>query len=170
MKIDVDDLPIGKSSDEVSGFVPTQHELLIIAKYWAMADAENRFDLWHHGGIGSREFWMLEHAPDRIDEIGGLVGSDLVEKVVEDAWEEFGKQQDGYVWWVFRHGSQEHREMIDRITASMMEEASGGDEEGGDGDGLASSGKPETGPVAPLDTPTHSDALDPGRRDPANDN
>jgi hypothetical protein len=113
----------GPEAVEVSGFIPTKHELKEIVKYWHLRRLYNRFFYWfHYGQSGSTEWRISIYAQRRIARVEELLSEKDVEEAVSDAEGDF---KDRYRisdedWNIYKNGSEEewdaHRaQCLDRL-------------------------------------------------------
>ena len=169
----------GEGGKEIPDFAVTRYELLALVRFWARKSLGIQWEERVMGQTGSYEWRMRTYAGRRIENIADLIGDEPVNEAIEEAREEFGKKRDPYAWWVFCHGGEEDWEVLDKITMSMMDEATAGvreqiqsrdnDPKQGEKTDLDASDKSE-GRSDPPNAPNRGGAFDPGRRDPANDN
>jgi hypothetical protein len=99
---------------------PTRNELHQLARYWATEIIDLDYDFFLYGGTGSSEWRVREFANRRLSTMCTLLGADVVENIVSEAEQAFGKTVDQRAWKVFMQGNpKEHaqfqREVEDRI-------------------------------------------------------
>lgn len=99
----------GDGAQEVSGVVPTRHELLELAKYWAKIAVDHEWYFFCTGQTGSTEWRETAYAHNRIGRIADLLGEEAVGLAVEEAYHEFARDLDATDWAIFRNGSEEER-------------------------------------------------------------
>lgn len=91
-----------KGGKEPVGFIPTQHELLQIAKYWYRREVELQWWFFTTGNADSSEgVW-------RIPQIASLVGEEDLRKAIDEVYIEFRDQDysNMRLWQIFRRGNQ----------------------------------------------------------------
>ena len=101
----------GPGAEEIAAFVPTRHELLLLARYWAERAVGTEFKVFLTAQTGSTEIRIQPYAWARINRIGSLLG-DCVEKIVEEVYEQFGTHQNSRFWQAFLHGTKEERNAV----------------------------------------------------------
>jgi len=113
----------GPDSAEMPEFVPTRHELVQLAKYWATLDLDDLFDFFLYGQTGSSEWRRVAFARRRICRIATVLGEEEVQKAVEEAEKEFSKTIDPRAWAIFKNGTPEEREAFqDEVLRSFSED------------------------------------------------
>jgi hypothetical protein len=101
----------GLGAEEVQGFVPTRHELIELAKYWAKVDLEIAWSCFCSMGNGGREIRLGPFAWRRVERIAALLG-DVVYAAVDEVREDFGKSIDRREWNIFLNGTPEEKEAV----------------------------------------------------------
>ena len=114
----------GSGAAEIPDFVPTRHELLQLVNFWAKEalgyEFYETFLFAQYCSSGSR---LSGYAWRRINRIGELLGEERVKEAVEEAYAEFGKNQDQRYWEIFMHGSSEDRNALqDEIQRKMQDD------------------------------------------------
>ena len=99
----------GPNSAEMPEFVPTRYELIQLAKYWATIVIDLRFDYFLYTQTGSSEWRLDAFAWRRVGRIGEILGQDQINKVIDQAYEEYGKKQDPRAWSIFLNGTPEEQ-------------------------------------------------------------
>ena len=112
----------GSGAEEMEGFLPTQHELIQLAKYWAKVAIDIEYFWFCYQQTGSTEIRRGPFARRRVARIAHLLGEDVVNKAKEEAYEEYGKDQDPRIWNVFLNGTREEREAVQDEIAQKMQE------------------------------------------------
>ncbi len=110
----------GPGSIEFPSFVPTRHELVQLAKYWASVRMDLDFSHFIDGQTGSSEIRLGPFASRRIARIAAALGEDEVAKAVNEAYDEFGKRCDPRTWKVFREGTPEEQKTLQAEIAREM--------------------------------------------------
>lgn len=95
----------GFGAEEVSGFIPTRHELLLLARHWADVAIWRNFNDWSNETASSSGWRRIFFAWRRVDRIRTLLGDDLVDQViteeVNDLYEQCGKNCRPDDWQTF---------------------------------------------------------------------
>lgn len=113
----------GPNSVEMPEFVPTRYELIQLAKYWATIVIDLRFDYFLYTTTGSSEWRLDAFARRRVGRIGEILGQDEINKVIDQAYEEYGKEQDPRAWSIFLNGTPEEKEAFqDEIQQKISEQ------------------------------------------------
>ena len=113
----------GPGARVIDGFLPTQHELIQLAKYWTKVAVEIEFDWFLFQGTGSTDIRLQPFAWRRVSRITRVLGHEEVGKAVEEAYDEFGKGCDPRTWRIFRNGTPEEREALrDEIDRNIRAE------------------------------------------------
>jgi hypothetical protein len=112
----------GPDSVEMPEFVPTRYELIQLAKYWATLALDLQFDFFLYGQTGSSEYRLDAFARRRVGWIAEILGREQVDKVIDQAYEEYGKKQDAKAWGIFMTGTPEEQEAFqDEIQRRICE-------------------------------------------------
>lgn len=113
----------GPNSVEMPEFVPTRYELIQLAKYWATIALDLRFDYFPYTQTGSSEWRRDAFASRRVGRIGEILGQDQINKVIDQAYEEYGKKQDPRAWSIFLNGTPEEQQAFqDEIQQKISEQ------------------------------------------------
>ena len=96
----------GLDAGEVPAFVPTRHELLQIARYWADVELDLNFFMAIHQCVGSDWLRKTSFAARRIGRIERALGGDDVERVVEDVRKKLSSSVDPRYWKAFVEGDK----------------------------------------------------------------
>jgi hypothetical protein len=102
----------GPGSIEFPRFVPTQHELIQLTRYWASVRINIDFSYFVDGQTGSSEIRLRPFASRRIARIAAALGEDEVAKAVNEAYEDFGTGIDPRTWRIFRDGTPEEQQAL----------------------------------------------------------
>ena len=97
--------PIGHV-DEVNGpgaglvrdFVPTRYEVLELAKHWAEIQIDLEYFCWLHQTSGSDWSRRVAFAGMRLSRMQKCLGEEVIKKVYDTTFEEFGKRQNPDDW------------------------------------------------------------------------
>ena len=104
-------------------FVPTRYELTQLAKCWMTIVINLRFDYFLYTQTGSSEWRLGAFARRRVGRIGKILGQDEINKVIDQAYEEYGKEQDPRAWSIFLNGTPEEKEAFrDEIQQKISEQ------------------------------------------------
>jgi hypothetical protein len=102
-----------EGAKEVPGFEPIVHELSVLVKYWMKQIIEDDYSFFCYqqfcGSLNRRSAF----ANRRISRIEALIGEDAVKRAIDEAYEEFGRQEDSEAWRIFLHGTDEERRQFD---------------------------------------------------------
>jgi hypothetical protein len=102
----------GPGAEEISGFVPTRHESIVIAKHWMRVQLDEEYFCFLTSSSGSSTWRRVAFAGRRIERLAGLLG----EQAVTDAWEEvrkeFAEGQDPESVDIFLNGNAEQQEAL----------------------------------------------------------
>jgi hypothetical protein len=113
----------GPNSAEMPELVPTRYELIQLAKYWATIALDLRFDYFLYTQTGSSEWRLDAFARRRVGRIGEILGQEEIEKVIAQAYEEYGKKQDPRAWSIFLNGTPEEQQAFqDEIQQKIGEQ------------------------------------------------
>ncbi len=98
----------GAGAKEVSGFLPTRHELIVLVKYWAERMLDDKYLSFVMGGTGSTEIRRRPFARRRIQRIQELLGAGDVSKAIEEVHEEYKEKYsiDSEEWSIFTSGDK----------------------------------------------------------------
>jgi hypothetical protein len=113
----------GPGAVEVPAFVPTRHELIQLAKYWAGVEIDLEFSWFVYQATGSSEIRRGPFASRRIARIAEALGEEAVAEAVRQAYNEFAKGIDPRTWSIFLNGTPEERRVLQD---ELAREAEGG--------------------------------------------
>jgi len=113
--------PTGKNSgriDEVNGsgaelcpkFVPTEHELLVLAKYWFRAALEIDYDDFLYQHTGSRKIRVGPFALRRIARMEPILGTEVLDKAYDEVQTKFASEVNPELWDMFISGEEPARD------------------------------------------------------------
>ena len=111
----------GTGAAEVVGFVPTRHELLELARYWAKVAVDIEYLWFLYQQVGSSDLRRQPFAWSRVGRIQELLGDD-VSKIVDKVYEEYGRKQEPKYWDVFLNGTDEQRQAVQEEIVRAIEE------------------------------------------------
>lgn len=111
-----------EQTDEVPNFVSTRKELLQIVRYWVKELLELEFVHFRLQISGGVEMLFRAFVEKRIARIANLLGDDAVNQAKEEAYQEFGEDQDPREWNVFLNGSAEERRALQEEIDRKMQE------------------------------------------------
>ena len=97
----------GPGAAEAPDFVATEHELITLVKHWGRVALHNEFFWFIYQVGGSSDTCETYFAYRRIARIADLIGQDEVDRIIDEVWEDFGKQQNVREWNLFRNGTKE---------------------------------------------------------------
>jgi hypothetical protein len=102
----------GTEAAEVSGFVPTRHELILLVEYWERKALETEWWWFTTGQVGSSETRLRAFAIRRVNRIYDLIGQEEVQQAIDRVYAEFGKHVDRRHWDIFLHGDSAARDAV----------------------------------------------------------
>src|ERR1019366_5859431 len=85
------------------------YELIQLGEYWTTIVIDLRFDYFLYTQTGSSEWRLDAFAWRRVGRIGEILGQDQINKVIDQAYEEYGKKQDPRAWSIFLNGTPEEQ-------------------------------------------------------------
>jgi hypothetical protein len=102
----------GAGAEQVFEFTPTPREVLELARYWANLRLDYEYFSFLHACEGSD--WTRERllASHRLSRIADVLGKEQVQKIIEEVYDKFGKDNDPHDWNVFLHGTKEQWEQV----------------------------------------------------------
>ncbi len=98
--------------EDIPDFVPIKRELLQLVNFWVKESLDYEYFAFLYAQSSSSGFRLSAYAWRRINRIGELLGEERVKEAVEEAYAEFGKNQDQRYWEIFMHGSSEDRKAL----------------------------------------------------------
>jgi hypothetical protein len=113
----------GNDAAEVSGFVPTRHELLQLVEYWERVALETAWWWFTTGQVGSSEMRRRTFARCRVNRIWDLLGEEEVGQTIDRVHAEFGKAEDPRLWNIFLHGDDAQWKAVQEETYRQLGEA-----------------------------------------------
>jgi hypothetical protein len=99
----------GEGALEATEFVPTRHELSIIARYWLKERVNVRFNWFCFGDSGSREIRIDPFAYRRLGRIKQILGEDAIQKLHDEVMSELEAKVDPRLWKMFLNGEEPER-------------------------------------------------------------
>jgi|SRR5271170_1123076 len=113
----------GPNSVEMPDFAPTRCELIQLAKYWTTIVIDLRFDYFLYCQTGSSEYRRSVFANRRVERIAEILGEEEIDRVIDQAYEEYGKKQDPRAWSIFLNGTPQEQEAFqDEIQRRISEQ------------------------------------------------
>jgi hypothetical protein len=100
----------GEGALEVNEFVPTRHEVSIIARNWLREVRDIRFDFFCYRQSGSRETRVLSFACRRLDSIERILGEVALQQLDRDVMSELEAKVDPQLWKMFLTGEEPERD------------------------------------------------------------
>ena len=100
---------IGKEAQEASGFVPTRHELIQVANYWANRKLEVGMGCLHYRETHDTELRLLNFAEDRIGHIAYLLGGNDLDTAIEKVFAQSGENQRKELWHIYEDARNARR-------------------------------------------------------------
>jgi hypothetical protein len=117
----------GRGAEEISAFVPTRYEMIQLAKYWANVAIDIEYFWFCCEQVGSSDRRRRSFAWRRVSRIAELLGENEIDQAVKDAYDDFGKSRDPRIWNIFRNGTREEREQLQREFAEELMSPQEGD-------------------------------------------
>jgi len=111
----------GNSAAEVSGFVPTRHELIQLVEYWERKALEIEWFWFVSGQVGSSDTRQQAFARCRINRIWDLLEKEEIQQAIDRVYAEVGKDVDPRLWDVFLHGDEAQRRAVQEESWRQME-------------------------------------------------
>jgi hypothetical protein len=97
---------------EVPDFIPTRHELIHLAKYWAREALEISWFIFVSGSIGCTELKVRAFAWHQISHIASRVGDDRIEAAIDEVYDDFRKEVGDTLWDIYINGDQEQWDRV----------------------------------------------------------
>jgi hypothetical protein len=88
-------------NSEVSGFVPTRHELILLVEYWLRVTLEIQWWWFTTGQAGICQKRREAVAICRVKRIYDVIGKEAVEQVIDKIHAEFAQDIDPRFWNIF---------------------------------------------------------------------
>lgn len=112
----------GNGAEEIGGFVPTRHELLLLVRHWYRTKLDNTWFYFISGQGSSRAIRENYFAAQRINRVCELLGDDEVDRVIADEKAAFSKEVDPEEWNIFLHGDAEQWSAVAEKTHQKLNE------------------------------------------------
>ena len=77
---------------EVTGLVPTRHELATLAQFWMLEVIDYSFSVFVYGQLSGRESRRRAFGIRQLERIEQLIGKDEIAKAVDAAYKEYGER------------------------------------------------------------------------------
>ena len=100
----------GEGALEENGFVPTRHELPILASYWLEKVLTLNFDWFYYRQTGSSEIRVKPYAYRRLARIEQILGADAIETLDREVMSELEAKVDPQIWKMFLNGEEPERD------------------------------------------------------------
>ncbi len=103
----------GPGASEVVDFVPTRHELIQLARYWAQTLLDNHWWYFSVGQDGSTGWRERQFASLRLGRLACVLGDPEVDRIVDRVWDGFSRRIPDHekpFWNIFLNGSKEEYE------------------------------------------------------------
>ena len=103
----------GAGGEELPNFVPTRHELVQLAKFWAMERLDHDFIWFLYQQTGSSEWRRSVYIDRRLGRLGEILGSEAMDAAWADVVALFRKRSPKITdedWRVFMDGTNEEQE------------------------------------------------------------
>jgi hypothetical protein len=112
----------GRGAEELAGFFPTRHELLVLTKYWYRRQLADRWFFFQFGSTGSTEMRVETFAWNRIHRVAEILGDDEARRAIADVDLEFSNEVDPEMWNIFLHGDAAQRAAVREKNQQMADE------------------------------------------------
>jgi hypothetical protein len=100
----------GEGAVEERGYVPTRHELMIIARYWLKEVRTIEFDWFFCGCFGSTDMRVRPYGYRRLRRIEQILGADAIEILDREINSEFEAEVGPRLWKMFLEGEEPERD------------------------------------------------------------
>jgi hypothetical protein len=106
----------GQGAEEVPDFVPTRHELIELAKYWAREELEIKWSLFLYGSLCTSEALVGSFTCRRMDRIAAVLGVDEFDQAIDEVYVRFQAEHNQTLWDIFRNGDESQwREVQEQV-------------------------------------------------------
>ena len=103
----------GPGAEEIAGYVPTQHELVQLVKYWYRRTLDDSWSFFLDGCTGSTEWRVAEFANRRFERAEAVIGAEAVVEAIKEVRGEFKAEvKDDRLWDIFENGTEEQRDAV----------------------------------------------------------
>ena len=100
----------GEGALEENGFVPTRHELSILARYWLEEVLTINFDWFYYRQTGSSEMRVKPYAYRRFARIERILGGDAIESLEREVMSQRAAKVEPWLWKMFVEGEEPARD------------------------------------------------------------
>ena len=100
----------GEGALEVNEFVPTRHELSILARYWLEKVLTINFDWFYYRQTGSSEMRVKPYAYRRLARIERILGADAIESLDREVMSQRAAKVEPWLWKMFVEGEEPARD------------------------------------------------------------
>ncbi len=90
-------------------FVPTQHELMLLARHWIEQMHDIEMDWFYDASPCSSEMRVMPYARRRLNRIQTAIGKEAFDKLAAEAEEKLRKDMGERAWNIFRNGTEAER-------------------------------------------------------------
>jgi hypothetical protein len=94
---------------EITGFVPTQDELIHLVKYWVKKAIDDQYFIFWVQCCDSSDLGRIDFDWKRVNEIAQILGKEETDKAVKKAYEEIAHEFEHDDWIVFRYGASKEQ-------------------------------------------------------------
>ena len=117
--------------DEVNGpgavpqpeYVPSRHELLTLARYWAKELTDVEIFMFFAAQAGSSDCRLQAYAARRLNRLASVLGEDAIRPVISQVEDEYRTRIGNKNWEIFLNADEEERDKL------LEEEIGGGNPE-----------------------------------------
>ncbi|HWY55862.1 MAG TPA: hypothetical protein VNZ03_15450 [Terriglobales bacterium] len=120
----------GEDGKEVPQFVPTRHELMQLAEYWALERIDHDFYWFAFQQTGSSDWRWGRYISRRLNQLSEILGTQAMKSVWDAAIATFRKQRPKLTdedWQVLTESNEEEQETWHTKLTEEMEAAQTGD-------------------------------------------
>lgn len=78
----------GEQGRPMPEYIPTRHELLVLAKYWLRTVIDIKWRWQNYGCVGSSELRQVWYGDDRVNSISDIIGDEQVRAVYDELMRE----------------------------------------------------------------------------------
>jgi hypothetical protein len=114
----------GESAEEIPVFVPTRHELRLLAWYWHERYLDIAFDVFLIDQISRREKALESFCLKKLDCIAALLGDEEATQIAGQVRASFAKSVNPRHWEVFLTGDEKQREKVQEEILNQITEES----------------------------------------------
>jgi hypothetical protein len=95
---------------EENGFVPTRHELSIVARYWLEEVLTLNFDWFCYRQAGGSEMRVRPYAYRRLARVERILGADAIKSLEREVMSQRAAKENPWLWKMFLEGEEPARD------------------------------------------------------------